>query len=118
LEFSVELYETEGGGAVVEDELDSLEEESPELYDLVIAGLAKLRLRENHRPPLSLPMGDGLFELRVGHRNIARAIWFFRHGRRIVVVRCFVKKSRKTPASEIALAKRRMSDYLSRKSGL
>ena len=114
MEFSIELYETNSGRSVVEDELEDLEKQSPELHALVVVGLSKLRSRENHRPPLCLPIGDGLFELRVGHRNIARALWFFRHGRRIIVVRCFVKKSQRTPASELELAKHRMTDYLGR----
>jgi phage-related protein len=63
-----------------------------------------------------MPIGDGLFEVRVGNANIARAVWFFRRGRRIVIVRCFVKKSQKTPRSEIDLAKKRMQDYAARNS--
>jgi phage-related protein len=57
-----------------------------------------------------------LFELRVGHKDIARAAWFFQAGQRIVVVRCFVKKSQKTPPAELTLAHRRMAEYLSRKA--
>jgi phage-related protein len=57
-----------------------------------------------------------LFELRVGHKDIARAAWFFQAGQRIVGVRCFVKKSQKTPPAELTLAHRRMAEYLSRKA--
>ena len=45
-----------------------------------------------------------------GQRNIARAIYFATSGRRLVVVRLFVKKSQKTPRREIALAERRMKE--------
>ncbi|MBI2939375.1 MAG: type II toxin-antitoxin system RelE/ParE family toxin, partial [Chloroflexi bacterium] len=45
---------------------------------------------------------------------IARAIWFFQKGQRIVVVRVFVKKSQKTPRLERELALTRMNDYLAR----
>ena len=115
MEFSVEFYETETGLPVIEQELEAIEHASPILHALLVAGLNKLRHREFHRPPLSLPIGDGLFELRVGHKNIARGLWFFQHGQRIVVVRCFVKKSKKTPAGELELARRRKKDYLSRR---
>lgn len=115
LQFSIELYETAEGHQVVEEELEALERRSPTLHALLIAGLNKLRQREYHRPPLSAPLGDGLFELRVGGRDIARAVWFFQSGGRIVVVRCFVKKSQKTPQRELQLARARMTDYLVRR---
>ncbi len=65
---------------------------------------------------LTIPLGDGLFELRVGHKDIARALWFFQRGQRIVVVRCFIKKSQKTPVGELELARKRMKEYLTRYS--
>jgi phage-related protein len=55
-----------------------------------------------------------LFELRVGRKDIARAAWFFQAGQRIIVARCFVKKTQKTPPAELALARKRMAEYLSR----
>lgn len=114
MNFTVELYETVDGRPVVEEELEDIAGSVPVLYDLLIAGLNKLRHREYHRPPLCEPLGGGLFELRVGHKDIARAAWFFQAGQRIIVVRCFVKKSRKTPPAELALAHKRMTEYLER----
>ncbi len=63
MDFSIELYETPDGKAVVEDELDELEHQNPTLHALLLAGLNKLRHREYHRPPLCEPLGDGLFEV-------------------------------------------------------
>jgi phage-related protein len=114
LEFSIELYETHDGKPVVEEELEAIERRTPVLHDLLVAGLNKLRLREYHRPPLCDSLGNGLYELRVGRKDIARAVWFFREGQRIVVVRCFVKKSQKTPANELELARNRMADHRGR----
>ena len=115
MEFTIELYETPNGQPVVEEEeLDGIERTIPVLYDLLLAGLSKLRRREYHQPPLCEPLGGGLFELRVGRKNIARAIWFFQMGQQIVVVRCFVKKSQKTPPGELELARKRMAEYLDR----
>ena len=45
-----------------------------------------------------------------GQNRIARALYFAASGRRLVVVRVFVKKSQKTPRREIALAERRMKE--------
>jgi phage-related protein len=45
-----------------------------------------------------------------GRNSIARALYFASSGRRLVVVRVFVKKSQKTPRREVALAERRMEE--------
>jgi phage-related protein len=57
-------------------------------------------------------LGGKLWEMRLaGRDNIAKAICFAASGRRLVVVRLFVKKSQKAPRREIALAERRMKDH-------
>jgi phage-related protein len=117
VEFSIAFYETPDGRPVVEEEMEAIERRAPVLHDLLVAGLSKLRRREYHRPPLCEPLGGGLYELRVGRKDIARAAWFFREQHRIVIVRCFVKKTQKTPDSELALARKRMADYLVRWTG-
>jgi phage-related protein len=98
----------------VEEELEAIERRAPVLHDLLVAGLSKLRQREYHRPPLCEPLGGGLYEVRVGRKDIARAAWFFLAEQRMVVVRCFVKKSQKTPPGELQLARKRMTEYLGR----
>jgi phage-related protein len=57
------------------------------------------------------PLEKKLWEMRLaGRDSIARAIYFAASGRRLVVVRVFVKKSGKAPRREIALAERRMKE--------
>ncbi len=52
-----------------------------------------------------------LWELRLAGRDgIARALYVTAVGRKIVVVRAFVKKTQKTPRAEIKLALRRAAD--------
>jgi phage-related protein len=52
-----------------------------------------------------------LWELRLtGRDGIARALYVTAIGRRVVVVRAFVKKSQRTPRAEIELALRRAKD--------
>jgi len=59
--------------------------------------------------PHVLPLGEKLWEMRMaGQNRIARALCFAASGRRLVVIRVFVKKAQKTPRREIALAERRM----------
>lgn len=67
------------------------------------------------REPHSKPLGDGLFELRaqVGS-DISRVVYFFFVGRRAILTNGFIKKTQKTPKSEIALAKKYRDDYLHR----
>ena len=70
------------------------------------------RLRE----PESKPLEDGIMELRtkVGS-DISRVLYFFVVGHKAVLTNGFVKKTQKTPRSEIERAKRYRADYLSRK---
>lgn len=68
------------GEPVVEAELEALEQANPTLHVLLVAGINKLRRREHHRPPLCESLGDGLFEVRVGRKDIARAAWFMYKG--------------------------------------
>jgi phage-related protein len=50
-----------------------------------------------------------LWEMRMtGRDGIARALYFAAQGRRLIVVRAFVKKTQKTPRREIDIALRRM----------
>lgn len=61
--------------------------------------------------PLVRPLEAKLWEMRLkGKDGIARAIYFAATGRRLVVLRFFVKKTRATPRREIEIARRRMSE--------
>ena len=54
-----------------------------------------------------------LWELRItGRDGIARAIYVTAAGRRVVVVRVFIKKSQKTPARELELARQRAKEIV------
>ena len=68
-----------------------------------------------HGPALGKPytraMGEGLFEIRAhGREGIARVFYCTVVGRRIVMLHGFVKKTDKTPARELALARQRMKE--------
>ena len=52
-----------------------------------------------------------LWELRImGRDGISRAIYVAATGRRVVVVRVFIKKTQRTPNADIALALQRMKE--------
>lgn len=94
--------------------LDKLKATNPGDAAAVVAGLAKLRNSQYHRPPLSKAIGDGLLELRhVGKLN-TRILWFFMKGRRIVAVHGIRNKGQAIPARDLTTARARMKDWLER----
>lgn len=93
-----------------EAELEILALEST-MQGKVIAGLDKLEQRGNElRWPHTDMIRDGLFELRVGKKDITRTFFAFAKGKKIFILRTFVKKSPKTPAAEIELAMSRLEE--------
>lgn len=63
------------------------------------------------REPYVKPIEGKLWEMRLhGRDGIARALYFAQIGRRLCVVRVFIKKTRKTPRPEIERALRRMAE--------
>ena len=114
MEFTVEFYESVNGQSPLQDFLDALKSSDPGDFAAVMAGLAKLRNRQYHRPPLSKALGHGLFELRhVGKLN-TRVFWFFMQGRRIVAVHGIRNKGQAVPARDLETARGRMRDWLER----
>lgn len=67
------------------------------------------------RMPYSEHLTDGIFELRAKFgSNISRVLYFFVIGKRVVLTNGFIKKTQKTPKSEIELAKKYRNEYLNR----
>jgi len=71
------------------------------------------------REPYSKHLNDGIFELRaqVG-TDLSRVLYFFMIGKKVILTHGFVKKTQKTPSSEIEKAKQYRDDYLSREENL
>lgn len=68
-----------------------------------------------HGPNLGMPhskaMGDGLFELRMkAPEGIGRVFYCAVVGETIVMLHTFLKKTRKTPVRELAVARKRMKE--------
>lgn len=61
--------------------------------------------------PVCRPLGGGLYEVRTNltGKRIARVL-FCIEGDNMYLLHAFIKKTQKTPADEIALARRRMRD--------
>lgn len=114
MEFTIEFYETSSGRCPVREFLDELKESDPDDFPAVLAGLAKLRKREYHRPPLSKNVGDDLFELRHMGKLNTRLLYFFMKGRRIILLHGIRKKARALPLRERQVALQRKRDWLAR----
>lgn len=68
---------------------------------------------EKVREPYVRHLEDKLWEMRlVGRDGIARAIYVTASGRRIIVLRTFVKKTEKTPKRELELARERAKEVV------
>jgi phage-related protein len=94
----------------VDAELEALPADVRARFDYITRLIEEFgleRVREPHVKHLHGP----LWEMRMkGRDGISRAIYVTATGRRIVVVRVFVKKTQKTPGSEIALALKRAKE--------
>jgi phage-related protein len=114
MEFTVEFYETQPGRCPVREFLDDLKEDNPDDFAIIMAGLAKLRNRQYHKPPLSKPIGGDLFELRhIGKLN-TRVLYFFAKGRKIIAVHGIRNKAREISKHDLGVALERKENWLSR----
>ena len=109
--FNLEFYETENGECPVEDfiELQDIKMQA-KIYKM----LELLEERGNSlRMPYSEHLGDGIFQIRaqVGS-NITRVLYFFFVDEKIILTNGFLKKTQRTPPSEIVLAKKYRAEYL------
>ena len=109
--FEVIFYRKRNGECPVEDFLLSLDKK---MRAKIVKEISLLELEGNMlRQPFSKHLEDGIFELRAKTgTNITRVLYFFYIGRKIVLTNGFVKKTQKTPISEIRIAKAYRSDYL------
>lgn len=99
--------------ARVRDELEALPPDMRARFHRIvelIQGYGLEQMREPHVKHLEGP----LWEMRMkGKDGISRAIYVTATGRRVVIVRVFVKKTQKTPRREIALALERAKEIKS-----
>lgn len=112
--FHVDFYKTNENICPTEIFLDSLE---PKMRAKMLRMIALLEEHGNDlREPYSKFLGNDIFELRAQQgNNISRVLYFFMIGQHIIITNGFIKKTQKTPPSEIDKARRYREDYLKRK---
>jgi len=113
-EFDVAFYNKPDGSEPAQEFLDELDDKmfAKMLRSIHVIKAGGTLVRE----PYSKHLDDGIFEARaqVGS-NLSRVLYFFYDGHRIVLTHGFIKKTQKTPPSEISRAKRYRNEYRSRK---
>lgn len=114
LNFEVEFYRTVKNDCPVQEFLDAL---NPKMRAKMLRMAMLLEEQGGElREPYSKHLEEGIFELRaVQGSDITRVLYFFMVGRKIILTSGFVKKSKKTPKSELDKAKKYREDYLKRK---
>ena len=107
--WTVEYYETADGASVVEEEMKSF---GPKIFARI---LRAVDLLEDFGIQLGgdyiVHVRDKIWELRVTRY---RVLYFASTGRRFVLLRAFIKKTRKTPEKETNLAQGRLEDHVAR----
>ena len=111
--FSIHFYETLNGDCPVEDFIKS---QNVKMRAKIYRTLELLEERGNSlRMPHSEHLDDGIFQIRtqIGS-DIARVLYFFIVGKKIILTNGFINKSQETPPVEIELAKKYRAEYFSR----
>lgn len=95
---------------------DSVERSILDMPPKIQARMLKLlELIEKHGanlgPPHTESMGEGLFEVRAkAQEGIGRSLFCYMKGRHIIILHAFIKKSQKTPKSDLDLARQRKAE--------
>lgn len=112
-QFEVTFYAKQDGSIPLREFINGM---NAQLHARTLRMIELLRERGNElREPYTKPLSDGIFELRIqSGNNAARICYFFMVGRNIIMTNGFIKKTQKTPQSEIDKAKQFRADYLSR----
>ncbi len=88
-------------------ELDALPADVRASFERIVQLVQVVGLERVHEPYIK-HIEDRLWEIRLrGRAGIARSLYVTASGRRVVILRSFVKKTQKTPRREIELALRR-----------
>ena len=96
--------------AAVKAELDALPADMRAHFQRIVELVRMVGLERVHEPYIK-HIEDRLWEMRLrGRSGIARALYITAVGRRIVILRVFVKKTQATPRREIELARRRAKE--------
>ena len=117
MNYTVEYVELENGKKPFEEFVLSLAiHERAKVFETINYFMElknqNLPIKEN----ISQHLEDGIFELRTAFaKKIARSVYFYQKGAKIILTHGFIKKTQKTPRKEIERAKKFRTIYRNRK---
>lgn len=116
--YTVEFVETSSGKSPFEEFLDDLDDEvQAEILATITDFIDKKNNNHRVKESLSKKIKDDIFELRTTFADgIARTLFFYLKGKRVIITHGFIKKTQKTPKQEIARAIKLRNDYLKREA--
>jgi phage-related protein len=98
--------------AAARAELDALPVDMRARFERIV-NLIRAHGLEKVREPYVKHLENKLWEMRLkGRDGIARSIYVTASGKRVVVLRTFVKKTEKTPKQELELARQRAKEVV------
>ena len=93
-----------------EAEVEELSQDMRASFERIVGMIRANGLERMHEPYVKHIEGK-IWEMRLkGRDGIARSLYVTASGRRVVVLRTFVKKTEKTPRREIEIARRRAKE--------
>ena len=96
--------------AEVKAELDALPADTRASFERIVQLVQAVGIERVHEPYIKHIEGR-IWEMRLrGREGIARALYVTATGRRVVILRVFVKKTQKTPRREIEFARQRAKE--------
>jgi phage-related protein len=111
----IKFYRTLTGVSPVEEFLDSLNDKQAAKITWVLR-IVRDYEKISKEYFKKLVDTDDIWEIRIKFgRDIFRILCFFDDGKIVVLTNGFIKKSQKTPSSEIKLAEKRKKEYKERK---
>jgi phage-related protein len=112
---TIVFFRTQKGDSPVEEFLDSLTGKQAQKILWVLRLIEELDIvpRQYFKKLINT---EDIWEVRIHFGNdIFRLLGFFKHGNMLILTSGFSKKTQKIPDQEIAVARRRKHEYLSRR---
>ncbi len=109
MNFAIEYYQEKNGSEPVKTYLDYLKAGNPILWKSTIAKIEKIKDRQNHKMPITEPLGEKVFGLRTrANITISRILFCFRPGKIVELLHGFTKTTEKIHPADLKLAISRM----------
>ena len=114
MEWQVEYYIKDSGESPVEDFIDTLhpKHSAKVLWEIDLLKKLGTNIKEPYAKSIKGDKYKGLWELRIQQgSDVSRVFYFLPVGNKFILLHGFLKKTNKTPSSELNMALSYMNDY-------